>query len=176
MAEEEGDDFEIMPREQIKKLKEEISRLKSGSVTGDSELLESIKDLSVKLDSMTHIFEAAETDLREEDKTAGIVKDKIDPILSKVNEIADQNQKIAKGLVSIVDILEEKLDEIKEITEDVKLMQSQTATAARTEPRTLQPEPSVPPELSIGPGSVPPPPPPESGPVKLPFRKKGMFG
>ncbi|MBW3016782.1 hypothetical protein KY316_00275 [Candidatus Woesearchaeota archaeon] len=164
------DDYEILPREQIKKLKDEISRLKSGKAMGDGELLYAIKELSVKLESMSGIFEAAEIDLREEDKTAEIVKDKIDPILERVNLIAEQNQKIAKGLVAINDILEEKLKELVDLTEDIKAMRMEAPA-----PQAAPAAPSIPPELGIGSGSVPPPPVGE-GPTKLPFRKKKLFG
>jgi septation ring formation regulator EzrA len=171
---EEGDDFELMPREQIKKLKEELSRLRAATPGANEELLDGVKQLSAKLDSMTKVFESAEQDLMEEDKTAEIIKDKIDPILLKVTEIEDQNKKIAKGLVAINDILEEKLAELSEIVEDLKNIKP-SAPEPRQEPREFQ-RTGIPQELSIG-GTVPPPPERQPGePVKLPFRKKLLFG
>ncbi len=174
---EEGDDFEIMPREQIKKLREEISRLKTGTGPASEELIDAIKTLSMKLDSMSKIFESAEQDLLEEDKTAEIIKDKIDPILQKVTEIDDQNKKIAKGLVAINDILEEKLGELNEVVEGLKNMRPSMQEPRQEMQRDISARQIIPPELNIGGSMVPPPPERQvNEPVKLPFRKKPFFG
>jgi len=178
MAEE---DYELLPHREIQRLKEEISKLKGGEAVGtDKDLRRAVMNLSEKIDSMNEILEAASVDLREEDKEAEIIKDKIDPIMEKMAELADQNQKIAKGLVAIHDLVDEKLEELSTVVGELRAMAAdirdmKTGIRRIRAPEMPRPAPITPPGLGLG---VPPPPAPE-GPKRMelkPPKKRGLFG
>jgi len=184
------DDYELLPHREIQRLKEEISKLKGGQpVESDKELKRAVVGLSEKIESMNEILEAASQDLREEDKEAEIIKDKIDPIMNKMAEIAEQNEKIAKGLVAINDIVGEKLEEITRLVEglrtiatDFKEMKMEFRKLSSRPASSMQmsrPQPAMQP-MPQG-STVPPPPtqPTGEGPQRMdirPPKKRGLFG
>jgi len=180
MAEE---DYELLPHREIQRLKEEISKLKGGEAIGtDKDLKKAVSDLSEKIDSMNEILEEASKDLREEDKEAEIIKDKIDPIMNKMVELGEQNQKIAKGLIAINDVVNEKLEELTRLVEelrtmatDIKEMKMDIRKLSGRAAGPVMPEPTITP----GPPTVPPPPAPGEGPQRMeikPPKKRGLFG
>jgi chromosome segregation ATPase len=181
----EDEDYELLPHREIQRLKEEISKLKGGeSVDTDKELKRAVTRLAEKIESMNDILEAASQDLREEDKEAEIIKEKIDPIMEKMESLDEQNQKIARGLVAINDIVTQKLEEISGLVEEMRTMATDVKDLKmelrrRPSPMSM-PRPSAPrpPEPSLPPGPTVPPP-PEGGPQKLdlrPPKKRGLFG
>ena len=120
----EDDDYEIISQREVKRLKNEINLLKgSGHIEGQR-LQETIEDLTSKLNSMIDVFEAASEDMREEDKEAELISHKIDPIFEKLSELAEQNKKIADGLIAINSIVDEKLTQFTDMAESLNRQQN----------------------------------------------------
>ncbi|MBD3259761.1 hypothetical protein GF371_03985 [Candidatus Woesearchaeota archaeon] len=119
------DEYEILSRHELKRLRDEIKALKEGGKADTGDLHKAIEDLNEKLQQMMEVFEAASEDLREEDTESELVNTKIDPILDRITGIEEQNKKIAEGLVAINDIVEEKLGEITETANALKDMQEE---------------------------------------------------
>ncbi|MBW3012976.1 hypothetical protein KY325_00375 [Candidatus Woesearchaeota archaeon] len=114
------DEYEILSRHELKRLRDEVKALKDGGKADTSDLLKAIEELNEKLQQMIEIFDSASQDLREEDTESELVETKIDPILQRISGIEEQNQKIAEGLVAINDIVEEKLAELTETANSLK--------------------------------------------------------
>jgi chromosome segregation ATPase len=178
----EDEDYELLPHNEIRRLKDEISKLKGGSYAEtDKGLRRAVSDLAEKISSMNEILESASQDLKEEDKEAEIIKDKIDPIMEKMTELVDQNEKIARGLVAINDIVDEKMTQLSGMLElframsadikDIKLDLKQLKMRKPEEPG-MAPRPA----FGMPPGPTVPPP-PSAGPVRMESKaRKGLFG
>jgi uncharacterized phage infection (PIP) family protein YhgE len=177
------DDYELMPHREVQRLKEELSKIKGGESVGlDNEMRRAIIDLSEKIGTMNTVLEAASSDLREEDKEAEIIKNKIDPIMQKMTELAEQNEKIARGLVAIHDLVDEKLQQLSVVVNDlsgmasdIQEMKSQVArlkSQSAELPRPSPMQPQLPPGLNLG---VPPP--PLDGPQRMDMRppRRSLF-
>ena len=113
------DDYQILSRREIERLKKELKDARSGS--GNSEDLEkSIGALGEKLDMIMDVFESAAEDLKEEDAESQLVKDKIEPMMQKIADIEEQNKKLAEGIVAINQIVDEKLQQIFDIANSLR--------------------------------------------------------
>lgn len=99
------DEYEIMPVDEIEKLKQEIKELKKNSP--DSGLASSIDTLNQNIKDLLDVFKEATKDIREEEEKVDDTKQKIDELSSNVTELFDQNAKIAEGIINIHDDIEE---------------------------------------------------------------------
>lgn len=88
-------DYEIISRKDINRLKQEIKDLKEGKNSG------SANNVMNKLNQMLGLFEDASLSIKTEKPTSM----KLDAISEKLDKVLDQNQKIAEGLLSIVDLV-----------------------------------------------------------------------
>ncbi len=89
------DDYEIISRKDIARLKQEIKELKEGKDSG------SANNVMNKLNQMLELFKDASLSI----KTEKPISMKLDAISEKLDKILDQNQKIAEGLLSVVDLV-----------------------------------------------------------------------
>lgn len=175
------DEYEILSRRDIRKIRDELKALKEGKGTNVTELHDRLEELSERIDAMIEIFESAAAELREEDKEAEIISKKIDPIFERLDSIDEQNKKIAQGLMAVNNIVEEKLGEITDTAEILARSQEEfrsklnmiferiETTPSRTE-RYTPPAPSGY-ESAGSPATgapLPPPPGPPSGPPSGP--------
>ncbi|MFQ6027911.1 MAG: hypothetical protein ACE5Q6_10505, partial [Dehalococcoidia bacterium] len=130
--------------------KKELDRLKKnpleGSEAGEN-LQASIDNLNKSLNVMLEVFKQAAEDMKLDEHDSELVGKQIGPINEKIDTLIDQNQKIAKGIVAIADMVKEKLEEIGH---------------AAPEPKPA-PAPALPP-LAGGPGPAPAP----AGPAPRP--------
>jgi len=113
----EEEEYAIVSKKEFLALKKEIEKLKKnpleGSESGES-LQSSIDNLNKGLNTMLEVFKQAADDLKLEEHEAETVGKQIAPMQEKLDMLIDQNQKIAKGLVTIADMVKEKLEEISE--------------------------------------------------------------
>ena len=100
-----NDDYEIISQREIRKLREQLKGIDSGKAVDVNTLHRTVSELDEKLGSLLDIFSAAVDDMREEDKESEIIKDKINPIIEKLDQIDDQNKKLAQGMVAVNDLL-----------------------------------------------------------------------
>jgi hypothetical protein len=107
----EGEDYEILPQKEIQELKEELRKLKEFEIMPSKKMQVSLVELNTKLDKLLNIFEEATTALHIEEGGMSF-KEKISPIIEKMNKVLDQNAEIAQGIVAVADL-------VKELREDI---------------------------------------------------------
>lgn len=157
------DDYELLPHEELEKLRRDIEHLKKSPYPGTKQnknLLDSMESLSDSINRLIAIFEGTQEDLIKEYKDASPTK-----LLVKVSE---QNVKIAEGIVAVAEMLKNN-----------KPMSPIGPLPGRSMPSPQ----SMPPPSMNNPGQMPPPnmpPPPEMDGLKVPDadlrpEKKGLF-
>jgi hypothetical protein len=102
------DDFSIVPEEDIKKLKSEVAAIKQNplaSSPGGQDLLSSVNNLNTTLSNMVNLFQNASESMKKEDQELDVFSKQIKPLMEKIDSIIDQNEKIAKGIVALADIV-----------------------------------------------------------------------
>lgn len=169
------DEYEIMPHKAISELRDELARLKKNpaGAAGDS-LQHSIESLSFKIDRLMDIFKEGSRTLSEElEEEASLIK-KIKPMFDKIEQIIEQNEKIATGMVALADLVKGEKPEKKEAPPDIG---PPGMGPAMGPPPGMGPPLGVPPP-PMGVGPMPPPMPagPPPGPPPAPPKKKGLFG
>jgi len=111
------EEYAIVSKAEFEKLRKELDRLKKNPM-GDSEkgqnLQDSIENLSRSLNTMMSIFKEAAEDMQLEGRDQQMIGKKIDPMLEKLDTLIEQNQKIAKGLIAVADMVKDKLEKIEE--------------------------------------------------------------
>lgn len=91
-----------------------LKRSKSGSVSND-ELQDSIEGLSKNIEQMMKVFKLAVDEIKLEEHDEDTVTSRLEPIMQKLNELTQQNEKIADGVVAVADMLKDHMD--KEMSE-----------------------------------------------------------
>jgi len=99
----------ILPMEEIEKLKKEINNLKKSQAPDDSSdaLKSSMMNLSRSINSLLQVFKQAHEDLKMDTHDAVLVTQKLDKLIERLDKIELQNEKIAKGIVAVADMVEE---------------------------------------------------------------------
>lgn len=100
------EDYELLPKQEVDNLKKELERLKKhpfGDLSEGKDILEAVNNLNSSIKKLIDIFTKAEADLAKEygeQSPAGVL-----------NDIKDQNEQIAQGLVAVADMVKEMKDE-----------------------------------------------------------------
>ena len=110
-------EYELIPRKEILELKEQIEMLKEhknidNSVPNDlsnRDLYYAITKLQESINSLITIFKNAKAEMSKEDDTGKHIEKKLGPILSKIDELSDQNKKIAKGIIALSDLFNDQI-------------------------------------------------------------------
>lgn len=155
-----ADEYEILPHQELKDLKEELRKLKEFEITPSKQMHVTMIELNHKLDKLITIFEDAMHEVRVEEGGLSFTE-KMQPIISKMNKILEQNSEIASGILAIADMV--KGGEKPEPTELPELPELPT-----TMPRTPMPR-------STTPGAAPRPQPPmtaQRAPPKAPIPQR----
>ena len=96
-----------LPHKTIKKVQKGLESLKKRVETQKAipskPLLRSIKDLKLSMDTLSALFKEATKEIEEEEETAISLKEKIEPLAKKINEIESENKKIAQAILTVVD-------------------------------------------------------------------------
>lgn len=149
----------------------------------DKSLQDSILKLNQSIGELISIFKEASEQMKFEERETDIIAKKIDPLFEKIDVLIEQNQKIARGIVAVADMVTARPQPAERPVErpaqiERPAFQPQMPSAM---PRTL-PAPQAPRLPPVGePGSFPPPPslksfgdlPPLMPPKK---EKKSLFG
>lgn len=187
MAEEE---YDLVPHSEVEKLKKQVEALKEhpyGETEAGRSLMTGIDELSKSIESLIELFKDAAERMKEEPEKDEANKE----ILEKLDELIDENKKIAKGVLAVADM-------IKDLQAPQPMPQRPMPRYGPMPPRRhpsmapsgLTPQPltgaPIPPPPREGPmppmgpppmGPMPPPrgmPPPPPPPP--PEKKKGLFG
>ncbi len=77
------------------------------------DLQASIDNLNQSINSLISLFKEAADSLKMEERETDIVATKIDPIMEKLDMVIEQNKKIARGIVAVADMMEERLPKLR---------------------------------------------------------------
>ncbi len=160
------DEYAIVSKKEFLALKKELERIKKNPLEGSDagETLQGgIDNLNKSLNIMLEVFKQASEDMKLDEHDNTIVNKQMGPMNEKIDTLIDQNQKIAKGIVAIADMVKEKLEEMGH---DAPVLASAPAPAPAPAPVQALPP------LSGGPGPAPGMMPP--GPGAPPGIPQGM--
>lgn len=115
----------------------------------------SIDSLNQSISSLTSLFREAAESLKMEEAEASLISKRIDPIFQKLEELSEQNKKIARGIVAIADMIEERMPRRGPSAPSMQAPQPQMMQRP-----SMPPQPSgMPPAMGMRPTSLPPRPP-----------------
>lgn len=100
-------DYELFPNKDLLKLRSEIDKLKSGKAP-DSNLVDSMGSLTKSIETLNELFYAATEEMRAEEKSERTIIKKLDPLFDKLDQIIEQNTKIARAIVALTDMIRER--------------------------------------------------------------------
>ncbi len=157
-----NEEYQLVPRRELEYLHREVEEIKRnpfGETKSSKDLLSSMAALNKNIERLVHILETANDEIVRDYKDGANTE--------RLNRILEQNEKLAKGIVAIAELLKE----LKEL----RLRESRgerPATAAppsaqdggipfaeTTTGSSLASQSSARPPRSIAPSDVPPPPP-----------------
>jgi hypothetical protein len=97
-----NEDYEIISKKEISKLKDEVRQLKEGSSPSDSTVLS-------RLNQMLDLFREASISMKSGPTTSEIMEQ----INEKLSKLFDQNQQIAEGILAVADLVKGNTTEKK---------------------------------------------------------------
>jgi hypothetical protein len=173
------DDYTLLSSKEVSELKQDIDYLKKNPMGGTKEgktLLESIDKLNENIEQLIEIFKEASDMVKSEEREADVIVRRIEPIERQLMELSDQNQKIAKGILAVADMVSAKEQQRPKPMMQQQPMQQRMPQmqAPMGAPRPMMPQmqaPRLPPMPGMPPTSgLPPLTPPK------PEEKKGFLG
>lgn len=90
------DEYELMSHESVERLQEQLRKLKKGGSV--SSLQASMDELNANIQRLLEVFREASRGVKAED--------------SKINTLLEQNEKIARAILAVADMVQEKSPEI----------------------------------------------------------------
>ena len=102
------DDYELLPHKDIIELKKELEKLKKGPTPESRDQMEKLTD---SINNLLNLFKEASSQMHLEEQEGNLVSEKLGPIEEKLDQILDQNQKIAEGIVALADLIKEMKEE-----------------------------------------------------------------
>jgi hypothetical protein len=109
---------ELMPHRKITDIKRELEHLKKkasseGASASSKDFKESADRLNDNINRLLSLFKEAAESMKVEEEEPGL-RAQIDPLMKRINEIEDENKKIAQGILVIADMIRElKVEERK---------------------------------------------------------------
>ena len=101
----------LLPVDEVEKLRREIDFLKRKQGIAETQDNDDAKaamlSVSKSINSLIRIFKDASEDLKMDTHDAVLVTQKLDRIVERLDKIEVQNEKIAKGIVAIADMIED---------------------------------------------------------------------
>lgn len=157
----EGEEYEILPRKEIAELKEELRRLKEFEITPTKKMGVQLVELNAKLDKLLAVFEEASTALQVEEGGLSF-KEKMRPLVEKMNKILEQNSEIAQGIVAVADLVRDLREDIGKgpMVKEPAIEPTPPAPLTPTVPPLMPPGAPAPlpgPRMMPPPGLPPPP-------------------
>lgn len=128
------------------KLRNQIDMLKNEKLSS----FDNKEDLAKSINSLIKLFAEASEDMKMDTHDAVLVSEKLDKIIERLDKIEIQNEKIAKGIVALADMVED-------INVDGSLLPKQPTFKPSRPPTSINDRPSP---------SIPPPSQPSSGGIK----------
>ncbi len=104
------DEYEILPRNEIEELRREVKKIQKnpfGETKESITLLDSMEKLTDSINKLLMLFEKTEKEIVDE-------YEKNKPA-EALNDILDQNEKIAKGTLAVADLIKRQQQDIDEL-------------------------------------------------------------
>lgn len=182
-----GEEYELMPERKLSGMKRELEDFRKRAENVDvrtglpRETVSSLENLNRSINSLLGLFKTASEELKLEERDETLISKQLDPIEKKIDILLDQNEKIAKAIIAIADMIREKSGEEEavkpQMSEAPKPREEMSAFGAPMPP----PRPGMFPPPP--PGGAPEPMPPFGMPELEPLpsfgekpKKRGMFG
>lgn len=175
MVGEREEDYDLLPHEEVTRLRREVDEIKQhpfGSSKEGKELLDSINRLSESMDHLTGLFQEAAEQMKLEEREAELIGKRLDPLFGRMDDLIEQNKRIAKGIIAVADM-------VKEAPQRQGMQYPRmgpqpgmsTAPGIRIEPTPFQ---SRPPQMQGNMGNIPRPSPPSSSSMPSSNPPQGM--
>jgi len=106
-----NDDYTLLSSKEVSELKQDLDYLKKNPLGGSKEgktLLGSIEKLNENIEQLIEIFKEASDQMKAEERESEVIIRRIQPIEQKLEELSEQNQKIAKGILAVADMVSER--------------------------------------------------------------------
>jgi hypothetical protein len=196
-----GEEYELMPERKLSNMKKELEEFKKHAANLDPKTglpkstVSSIENLNSSISSLLSLFQTATEELKLEERDEALISKQLAPIADKIDTLLEQNEKIAKAIVAIADMVREKTEgierreeETEEEVEKKPMFKEPAAPEPESPPIFPPPRAPMPPPPRQAPMGFPPPPtgapepmPPWEAPGLMPGldekpRKKGLFG
>jgi replicative superfamily II helicase len=179
-----GEEYELMPERKLSSMKRELDDFRRKSENIDTktglprETASSLENLNRSINSLLGMFKTATEELKLEERDEELISKQLDPIDKKIETLLDQNEKIAKAIIAIADMIKEKSGE-----EPVEAQKRFEEPRMKEEVPSFMPPPSRPMFPPPPPGGAPEPIPPFGMSELEPLpsfgekpKKKGLFG
>ncbi len=183
------DEYTLLSSKEVSELKQDVDYLKKnplGGTKSGKSLQESIDKLNDNMETLIEIFKEASDQMKAEERESDVIAKRIQPIEQRLDDLSDQNQKIAKGILAVADMVSAKEQQQQrprpqqppQMRPQQQPMQRPAMAAPQqqntpTSPR-LPPLGGMPPQSPSQGMSMPMPPAPPMPPKR--DEKKGMFG
>jgi len=166
------EEYALVPQKEFFKLKRDVEAIKKNPLTGlgGEDLIASINELRNAINNLLELFKTAAEEIKLEQRESETIAQKLDPLFSKIDEIVEQNKKLAKGLVAIADLV----SEIKSGKQAPPVQQKPVSPQALTPAPAITQKPLPPiPSTAIMPKPLPPPPIAKISPTQPTEQTKG---
>ena len=166
-------DYELVPHKEVLELRRELDRLKMGKPSGrkgKASLQSSIEELSSTIHTLMDLFKEAGEGMKDEEIGASAVGKSLKPMVDRMNNITEQNEKIAEGIVAIADMMADFKTRVDRLDKDVEAKLLEDAPKAPLLEEIPEHEEKPPMPHGMPPPGPPPfrpgpmPPPPTGGP------------
>ena len=109
-------DYELMPHDKIEALRNELAKLKGerkADAPQSTNVLDAMQNLTETLDHFMELFQSAIEEMKIEEREEELISTELKPLHEKLDQILDQNQKIAQGVVALADMLNRDRGQIR---------------------------------------------------------------
>ena len=163
------EEYEILPKDEIEELRREVKKIQKnpfGDTKQSKTLLDSMESLTTAINKLLTLFEKTHKDIVEE-------YEKNKPA-EALNEILDQNEKIAKGTLAVADLIQDQKEDLEDIKNAV--LNSKVASDTPTSPPIDNKIPDMGAPFGQESNLTPPPFPPQNNQQSgIPKQKKNSF-
>ena len=165
------EDFELMPQKTVNQLKRELESLKAkkgddGEIS-QKKLLSAMENLTRLLEDMMRLFKVAIDEMQIEQKEETAISHQMSPLGDRLDKIIEQNEKIAKGMVAVADMVNDVLPKLEDELIEKPTRRSEPKIERESSP-AFDFSPQSPPMGSLIPEASPFGSPPSFGPPPVP--------
>lgn len=101
-------DYAIVPEKEVLQLKQDVDAIKKNpfQAYGTGNFIDAVNDLTKAVNSLIDLFKTAAEEMKLEEREAETIAKSIEPMFSKIDTLVNQNEKIARGIVAVADMME----------------------------------------------------------------------